>query len=181
MHPNTESGVWHDLPGSKLLFKTNNDECKECYFCCEDVPDSEKLQQCKDIGMPVNRQCKKTYENEQCKLKATEPATDVNKTEVNNNTFDLKRPSKQPPAPIYDDNKNNTKGSPAPAGADYKGFYIVGGLLVCICLVAITVKIYRSRRPSQHGNREESEQGTSICRKVFNFMLCPFVILSLNN
>lgn len=48
-------------------------ECKECFFCCPHVTDSERLKQCKN--MPRNQQCERNYKNEQCKLFATAEST----------------------------------------------------------------------------------------------------------
>jgi len=58
------------------------DECMECYFCCPGVPESDHLQQCKDLGMPESRQCQKTKANIKCEQEAkmmttSTPATDV--------------------------------------------------------------------------------------------------------
>ena len=58
------------------------DECMECYFCCPDVSKSDRLQQCKDLGMPESRQCQKTKANIKCEQEAkimttSSPATDV--------------------------------------------------------------------------------------------------------
>ena len=47
------------------------DECKECYFCCDDVTESDYLQECKNLGMPKNKRCHKTDANEKCKKEAT--------------------------------------------------------------------------------------------------------------
>ena len=146
------------------------DECKECFFCCEDVPDGERLQQCKDIGMPINRQCKKTAKNQQCKLAALKKTTTSSTPTVstarrtvnmtvsqadNPHSPDLESPSKPPPAPIYENNENNN--SPASADEDYKGYYIVGGVLGGIFLIFITVKFHKSRRHSEDGNTADVE------------------------
>ena len=139
---------------------SDNDECKECYFCCEDVPDGKRLQQCKDIGMPVNRQCKKTVKNEHCRLDFFKKTTTApNISEVSNHSPELERPSEPPHPPFYENNDNNNRSTPPSAAEDYKVSYIVGGLLGSICLIAITVMIHKSRSQSQAGNREDVEQG----------------------
>ncbi|KAL9987793.1 hypothetical protein ACROYT_G002155 [Oculina patagonica] len=150
---------------------SENDECKECYFCCQDAPNGERLQQCKDIGMPINRQCKKTPKNEECKLaliKKTTPTptastvrvrgrVSTTMSNVENISNDLESPSKPPPAPIHENSENNSKDSPASANKDYKGYYIAGGVLGSIFIICITVKFRKNRRHSEGGNRADVE------------------------
>ena len=45
------------------------EDCKECFFCCDDVLEGDHLQECKDLGMPRNRQCEATDANRKCKSK----------------------------------------------------------------------------------------------------------------
>lgn len=47
------------------------DTCKECFFCCDDVPESQRLQICKNLGMPRNQQCEVTDANKKCKVRAS--------------------------------------------------------------------------------------------------------------
>ena len=56
------------LPG--YYFDPHVDDCKECFFCCNDVLESDRLQECKDLGMPWNTRCEATNSNKKCKLKA---------------------------------------------------------------------------------------------------------------
>ena len=56
------------LPGFYL--DPHVDDCKECFFCCDDVLEGDHLQECKDLGMPWNMQCEATDANRKCKLKA---------------------------------------------------------------------------------------------------------------
>ena len=44
-------------------YLNSDNECRECYFCCDTVSEGERLQQCKNIGMPRNKQCEKTTKN----------------------------------------------------------------------------------------------------------------------
>ena len=47
------------------------DECKECHYCCDDVSEQDRLQQCKDFGLPRNQWCEATDANKQCKMQAS--------------------------------------------------------------------------------------------------------------
>ena len=47
------------------------DTCKECFFCCDDVPESHRLQLCKNLGMPRNQQCEVTDANKKCQMRAS--------------------------------------------------------------------------------------------------------------
>lgn len=63
------------------------DVCKECHFCCPGVPESQRLQQCKDLGMPRDQQCEDTEENKKCKIDAEKAATSPTvQTRWNNST-----------------------------------------------------------------------------------------------
>ena len=48
-------------------FLDKHDDCTKCYFCCENVPEHNRLQKCKDLGMPRRLQCLKTKQNKRCK------------------------------------------------------------------------------------------------------------------
>ena len=48
-------------------FLDKHDDCTKCYFCCENVPEHDRLQKCKDLGMPRRLQCLKTKQNKRCK------------------------------------------------------------------------------------------------------------------
>ena len=148
---------------------SDNDECKECYFCCENATDDERLQQCKDIGLPIDRQCKKTPQNKQCKLHLLESTTTTPAPETtsrvpggHNHSSDLESPTKPLPAPFYEHRDNDKQSDPAPANEDYTGFYIVGGVLGSVFLIVIaviSVNFHYRRSHSQDGNREDGEQG----------------------
>ena len=47
------------------------DQCKECHFCCYNVSEEARLQQCKDLGLPRNLWCEATEANKQCKMQAS--------------------------------------------------------------------------------------------------------------
>ena len=48
-------------------FLDKHDDCTKCYFCCDNVPEHDRLQKCKDLGMPRRLQCLKTKQNKRCK------------------------------------------------------------------------------------------------------------------
>lgn len=48
-------------------FLDEHDDCTKCYFCCESVPERDRLKKCKDLGMPRRLQCAKTKQNKRCK------------------------------------------------------------------------------------------------------------------
>lgn len=47
------------------------DECKECHYCCDDVSEQDRLQKCKDLGLPRNLWCEATDVNKLCKMQAS--------------------------------------------------------------------------------------------------------------
>lgn len=60
-------------------FLDHNNICQQCYFCCDNVPESGRRQGCKKIGMDRNWQCEKTEQNQHCKeaLDTTPKPTDA--------------------------------------------------------------------------------------------------------
>ena len=51
----------------KGYFLDHNHICQECYFCCDNVRESNRRQGCKEIGMDRDWQCEKTEQNQRCK------------------------------------------------------------------------------------------------------------------
>ena len=56
-------------------FLNDHNDCTKCYFCCDNVPEHDRLKQCKDLGMPRSLQCERTHENEKCKASLEETTT----------------------------------------------------------------------------------------------------------
>lgn len=58
------------------FFDEFTDDCKMCYFCCDHVPERDRVEKCKALNMPSHMRCEWTLENENCK-KLHEKATPI--------------------------------------------------------------------------------------------------------
>ena len=71
-------------------FLDGNSICQECYFCCDSASDSQRRQECIDIGMTRKWQCEKTEQNQHCKEKVTTTSTETELTAPpNHNTITM--------------------------------------------------------------------------------------------
>ena len=76
-------------------FLNDHNDCIKCYFCCDNVPEHDRLKQCKDLGMPRSLQCERTHENEKCKALLQETTT---KPLVTTTSLTLQTEKEPPPS-----------------------------------------------------------------------------------
>ena len=123
------------------------DECKECHFCCDDVPVSDRLQECKELGMPESKQCRKTDANEKCEKEAT--FATGNKSTAAPSTVPTAVPSLSATRATHTD-----PGKP-------KGYFAGISCAVIITVVLLVIMVYKAvkRKRSTCTHRRSSYEG----------------------
>ena len=51
----------------KHFLEPHLDDCRECFFCCPNIPENPRMEQCEALGIPRNEWCEATKENRLCK------------------------------------------------------------------------------------------------------------------
>ncbi|XP_015763742.1 PREDICTED: tumor necrosis factor receptor superfamily member 16-like [Acropora digitifera] len=76
----TENRKCGECPANYFLERHLND-CVECFTCCSDVPDSERMEQCgKDLGLPASQWCEPNEKNKLCAKLNAAKNDEANKT-----------------------------------------------------------------------------------------------------
>ncbi|XP_074622940.1 uncharacterized protein LOC141881148 isoform X1 [Acropora palmata] len=83
----TENRKCGECPANYFLERHLND-CVECFTCCSDVPDSERMEQCgKDLGLPASQWCEPNEKNKLCAKLNTPKHDEANKTTTSTSTI----------------------------------------------------------------------------------------------
>ncbi|XP_068694596.1 uncharacterized protein [Montipora foliosa] len=51
----------------KHFLEPHLDDCRECFFCCPNIPENPRMEQCEALGIPRDEWCEATKENRLCK------------------------------------------------------------------------------------------------------------------
>ena len=159
----TENRKCGDCPEKHFLEPHLND-CVECFTCCSDVPDNERMEQCgKVLGLPKSEWCEANERNKLCaKLNAQKnntanetlsstPLTVVNKTLSTAGSFVESR------ANNYSTISRNPTDSVGKVDQSYSGeIGIATSFLVLAVLVVVGLIIYKKwfARQTSSSNRD---------------------------
>ena len=180
------------------------DTCKECFFCCDDVPESQRLQICKNLGMPRSQQCEVTHANKKCKMQAsivnrtttTKPltkrksasatgsaGTTVSVGGITTANSTAKDPSKLQPIPTYTTHNKITKSGGEDHGvigsnSSPKDKRILKGFIggVVGLLIAIGIALIK-RKQSKHRNEQSTKVHYNVVEQgKFAFLFFNFLL-----
>ena len=163
------------------------DTCKECFFCCNDVPENHRLQICKNLGMPANLQCEVTDRNKKCKMqtllvdrtttvkpvtkRTTKSTTGSTSTTVSVGAIAMATstanndPSKLKPIPTFGTQVISGSNGLPKVGRTLRGV-IGGGLgfLIAVCIMILAgIKCKQSKQRQRQSTKvdyNKVEQGT---------------------
>ena len=86
------------------------DDCKMCYFCCDHVPEHDRVGKCKALNMPSHMRCEWTLENENCK-KLYEKATAI-KSPAKTTPFGMTLTTTKEPSTMTSGHSSNSWSQP---------------------------------------------------------------------
>ena len=155
------------------FFDEFTDDCKMCYFCCDNVPEHNRLAKCKGQNMPRNTRCEWSLENENCK-KLHEQATTIKSPAITTPFGKTLTTTNEPSTTTTGHSSNSwsllTDGthtpvrgdaSTSPSKKDYKAGMITLFVGLAIFITVVALEMFRCRRKKTSRNNVDQLQSSN--------------------
>lgn len=171
----TDNRICGDCPGKHFLEPHLND-CVECFNCCSDVPDNERMTQCgKILGLPKSEWCEPNEKNKLCaKVNSQSPKNDNGFTKTTTTTATIVNQTSATTVSFVESSRSSISINKLTTAAENSSAEIIISsscilaILSVVAIIFIYKKWFAGQTSSTNRNEEyvEVETGTPDISKL---------------